>query len=255
MSDEHAIRDLLPGHALGCLDSHDALAVERHLPGCPACQGELEGFARVSDALATAIPVAEPPVALEERIMRSVVRSARRGTAQRGTARRGAARARPPLLFSRVGLARSRGLTQPAILSIAAMIVVALLAGNILQWTGVIQRRGQSGSPKLMTALLAGTGDARDAYGTVVLDPVDREGVVAVTGLPRLPGASQYQLWLIRGAERRSGGVFSVDQGGYGSLLLMVPEDFMDFSGFGVSVEPAGGSPAPTGPKVMTGAL
>jgi anti-sigma-K factor RskA len=249
MSDDHAIRDLLPGFALGCLDSHETLAVERHLPGCPACKAEVESFARVSDVLATTAPLADPPAALEERIVRSVER------AMEHSARRGAARDRPPLLFPRVGLARSRGLTQPAILSIAAMIVVALLAGNVLQWTGVIQRRGQSGSPKLMTALLAGTGDARDAYGTIVLDPVDREGVVAVTGLPKLPAASQYQLWLIRGAERRSGGVFNVDEGGYGSLLLLVPVDFRDFSGFGVSVEPAGGSPAPTGSKVMSGTL
>jgi anti-sigma-K factor RskA len=89
----------------------------------------------------------------------------------------------------------------------------------------------------------------------VVLDRGDHEGVLAVTDLPRLDAAHQYQVWLIRGAERRGAGVFSVDAQGYGSVLLSVPVDFRDFHGLGVSVEPAGGSLMPTGAWLMSGAL
>ena len=74
-------------------------------------------------------------------------------------------------------------------------------------------------------------------------------------GLPRLDVAHQYQLWLIRGTERRSGGVFSVDEDGYGNLLLNVPKDFKGFTSIGISVEPSGGSPAPTGARVAGGNL
>jgi len=79
--------------------------------------------------------------------------------------------------------------------------------------------------------------------------------VVAVTDLPRLDAAPQYQVWLIRGAERRGAGVFSVDAQGYGSVLLSEPVDFRDFHGLGLSVEATGGSPASTGAWLMSGAL
>ena len=229
---EHAIRDLLPGHALGCLDPEDERAVSAHLPGCAAFREELESFVQVADRLSTTVPAAQPSAGLEHRILRGV-----------------------ELRVPRVSRFPRRDAWRPALASMAAVFVAALVAGNLLQWTGVVQRGSQAGDTRLMTVMLAGTGDARGAYGTIVLDTTDREGVLAVTGLPRLDGAHQYQLWLIRGAERRSGGVFSVDAEGYGSLLLKVPSDFRDFRAFGISVEPAGGSTAPTGAKVMAGAL
>lgn len=232
MSDEHTNRDLLPGYALGCLDPEDERAVAVHLPGCPACREELASFVQVADRLSTTVPAAEPPAGLEHRILRGI-----------------------GLRAPRVSRFPRQGAWRPALAAMAAVFVAALVAGNLLQWTGVIQRGGQTGDTRLMTVMLAGTGDAPGAYGTVVLDTADREGVLAVTGLPRLDAAHQYQLWLIRGAERRSGGVFSVDGEGYGSLLLTVPSDFRDFRAFGISIEPAGGSPAPTGAKVMAGAL
>jgi anti-sigma-K factor RskA len=227
MSDHSAISDLLPGFALGCLDPEDERRVSAHLPGCATCRVELESYARVADQLSSTVPAVEPPAGLELRIARSLD-----------------ARRQPRIKAWR-----------PALGAVAALFVVALIAGNLLQYAGVIQRPGRSSSTQLLTATLAGTGDAHDAYGTVVLDPADREGVLAVTGLPRLDAAHQYQVWLIRGAERRSAGVFGVDAQGYGSLLLTVPIDFRDFKSLGISVEPAGGSPAPTGARVMSGAL
>jgi anti-sigma-K factor RskA len=74
-------------------------------------------------------------------------------------------------------------------------------------------------------------------------------------GLPRLDPAHQYQLWLVKDGERRSGGVFDADEYGYANLLLRVPRDFRGFTAIGVSVEPAGGSPGPTGDHVAGGKL
>jgi anti-sigma-K factor RskA len=227
MSDHSAISDLLPGYALGCLDTDDERAVSAHLPRCAPCRIELESYARVADLLTATVPAAEPPAGLPLRIARGL-------------------RARQQH--------RIRS-WRPALGAMAALFVAALIAGNLLQYAGVIHRPGEARSSALLTATLAGTGEAVGAYGTVVLDPADREGVLAVTGLPRLDSVHQYQVWLIRGAERRSAGVFSVDAQGYGSLLLSVPIDFRDFGALGVSIEPTGGSVAPTGARVMAGAL
>jgi anti-sigma-K factor RskA len=84
-----------------------------------------------------------------------------------------------------------------------------------------------------------------------------RRGLVAVTaaGLaPPGPGRV-YQLWgLTRGGRPQSLGVFRPDAGGDVRAVLPVPVDAaMELAA--VTVEPAGGSDAPTGAPVMTGEI
>jgi len=230
MSDPHPFRDLLPGYSLGILDEEEAGEVKEHLATCAECRAELASFREVNGRLAAAAPPRDPPAGLEARIMRSLT-----------------GRASPPTR-------RSRSPWQ-ALTGIAAALALILGAGNLLQWTGVLSPAARGTGPRLATAVLSGTGGAPGAYGTIVLDPKDNEGVLAVTGLPVLAPDRQYQLWLIRDGQNRSAGVFSADSDGYGSMLLTVPADFRDFRSLGVSVEPRGGSPAPTGPNVLFGRL
>ena len=234
MSDHDAIREMLPAYALGCLEAEEEKAVREHLAGCQECRQELESFRGVSDRLSLAVPMVEPPRRLEGRIMRRIddALAGRRASARRF------------LQFR-----------YPAMATAAAVLIVALAVGNILQLAKAPPAPSQARSGRLMTAVITGTGEAKEAYGTIVLDPQDNKGVLAVNGLPTLDAAHQYQLWLIKDGRIRSGGVFSVDAEGYGSLLLTVPSDFRDFRSFGISIEPLGGSQAPSGAKVMSGAL
>jgi anti-sigma-K factor RskA len=234
MSDHEAIRELLPGYALNCLEPEEEREVREHLAGCQACRQRLESLRDVSDRLGLAVPMAAPPKRLEGRIMRRI------DDALAG--RRSSSRRFPQF-------------RHPALAAAAAVLIVALAVGNILQLAKAPPAQPKARPGKLMTAIITGTGEAKEAYGTIVLDPQDNRGVLAVNGLPTLDAAHQYQLWLIKDGQRRSGGIFSVDAEGYGSLLLTVPSDFRDFRSFGISIEPRGGSPAPTGTKVMGGTL
>jgi anti-sigma-K factor RskA len=229
MSDGHPMQDLLPGYALGILDEEEKDALRDHLADCASCRTELASFQEVTGRLAAAAPHRDVPAGLERRIMTRVEALSP-----------SAPRRRNPW---------------PALTAMAAMLAVALGVGNLLQWTGILQPSVRGMQTRLTTALLSGTADARDAYGTIVLDPLDNKGVLAVTGLHGLDKQHQYQLWLIRDGERRSGGVFSPDSEGYGSMLLTVPGDFKDFHAFGVTIEPWGGSVTPTGTRVLSGAL
>jgi anti-sigma factor RsiW len=137
MSDEHAIRDLLPGYALGCLDPEDEGAVRMHLPRCAACRAELESYAIVVDLLAGGVPAAEPPADLEAKILRG-------------------------LKTTRPSQSRT---WRPALSAMAAVFVAALVTGNVLQWSGVIRHPSPAGATPLLTASLVGRGDARRRPG------------------------------------------------------------------------------------------
>jgi anti-sigma-K factor RskA len=60
---------------------------------------------------------------------------------------------------------------------------------------------------------------------------------------------------LIKDGKRTSGGIFTVRANGYGSLLIKAGNSLLGYTAFGITIEPAGGSPEPTGAKVLGGNL
>ncbi len=230
MKDNHEELDLLPAYALGSLDAEDSDRVREHVAGCRTCREELATYHEVTGRLALAVPEQDPPAWLESRIMEKVLSTRRRRS------------------FNEI-----LGMRRPMLAAVAAALIIALGAGNIYLLTRPFQP--PTLVPGLVTVVLRGAGDTRDAYGTIMLDRDDNRGVLAVHGLAPLDASSAYQLWIIRQDERRSGGVFTVTPDGYGSLQLMVPAGFTGYTGFGVSIEPAGGSASPTGARVMSGKI
>jgi len=230
MKDNHEELDLLPAYALGSLDAEDSDRVKEHVARCRACREELASYEEVTGRLALAVPEQEPPAWLESRIMEKVLSNRRRQSF-------------PEFL----------GFRRPMLAAVAALLIIALGAGNIYLLTRPLQSPAQV--PGLVTVVLTGTGETPLAYGTIVIDRDDNRGVLAVRGLAPLDASSAYQLWIIREGERRSGGVFNVTADGYGSLQVTVPAGFTGFTRFGISIEPAGGSASPTGARVMSGKI
>ena len=159
-----------------------------------------------------------------------------------------AARARRPQ-------ARLSFIRHPAFGAIAAVLILLLGAGNVLQWFRITAAARTPVAPGFFTIVLTGADPSQRVTGTMVLDTNNWGGTLAMRGLPRLDPGHQYQLWLVKEGHRISGGVFDADEYGYANLLLRVPQDFRGFTATGISVEPAGGSPTPTGARVATGKL
>ena len=135
----------------------------------------------------------------------------------------------------------------------AALAILVLAVLNVLLWQRVRSLERLTGSLPAQVAVLGGTGEAPGARGAVFYRAAEPRATLVAEGLP-LPGAGrQYQLWLIRDGERDSGGVFSVSPRGYGTLEVSAPLPVGAYQAFGVTVEPAGGSPGPTGPRVLGG--
>lgn len=229
MSDHEEILGLIAAYALDVLDPDESTLVQAHLPGCAACRRELDACLHLTDGIGLSASDALPPSGLEERIIREA--SLMRPRQIMGSTRRWTA-----------GLAAA-----------AAVLILFLGAGNVAQWVRSPQFQAQQKG--LVTVALMGTGENREAYGTIVVDKDDNEGVLAVRGLKKLGLDQRYQLWLKKGDELQSGGLFAVNEDGYGSLLIKIPGGFRGFRTFSISVEPADGSVLPRGTIILSGGL
>ena len=251
MNDEHVV-DLIPAYALGCLDSDELDQVEAHLAQCGMCSQEWTSYQVVLNNLASSPSQVNPPRYLKQSILKAT----------------GLSQARLPLrqpgrTFNMKG-ARRLGTWQTWVRSLlpawgiaSLVLLIGLGITNVLLWQQV-QSSPQPGNivfSDFQIVSLAGTSAAPQANGILVISRDGLAGSLNVDGLQPLGSAYQYQLWLIDQGKRTSGGVFSVDPQGYGSLKVNSPRPLIEFGSFGITIEPAGGSPGPTGDKVLGGNL
>jgi anti-sigma-K factor RskA len=241
MSNHTHVSELLPAFALGCLEPDEALLVAEHVAACALCRAELSEYEAIGGQLALAVPEFDPPHRLRQRLMDRVqpypvvlgdtrVRRQRWGSS----------------LLNRVG---------PIWGWASLVLVIALAVGNLLLWQRVSQLTRTVTAEGMRVFMLMETDVAPGATGVVVVSPDGTDGALVVDGLPALDETRQYQLWLIRDGRRTSGGVFSVDPAGYGVLHVDSPAPLAAYDGFGVTIEPHGGSPEPTGAKVLGGSV
>ncbi len=109
-------------------------------------------------------------------------------------------------------------------------------------------------SSTAMMASLSGTDMAKGAYAMVFVEPDTRRGFFYANNLPALPAGKTYQLWVITD-KPVSAGVFSLDRGRKGRVMLQRIPDVSKIKQFAVSMEPDGGRPQPTGSIYLAGAL
>jgi anti-sigma-K factor RskA len=239
MSAEEHVLDLLPSYALDCLDEDETILVSEHLTVCVDCQAKLQAYQFTVDQLALAQPETAPPPELKTRLMTRIQPSPFPSQ---------------PELSWRDSLAVFMRRSAPAWGVAGLLIILVLVISNFWLW----QQLNQQAEPQteiMRTVALSGTAVVPDASGLIVISLDGEHGTLVVDGLPPLDESHQYQLWLIDDGQRQSGGVFSVDEEGYGALWVSSPEPLSDYSAVGITIEPAGGSPGPTGDRVLGGSL
>lgn len=238
MPDNAHILDLLPALALGILDSEDATRAQEHLAGCLICRNELAAHEDVTAQFAFAYPLIAPSPQVKERLME-------RARASKPMPRSTAPTPSRPW-FERL---------LPAWGLASLVLILALGALNLLLW----QRMNDIDSfmsPGGMRAVpLTPTDAASRATGFVLVSTDGNEGALVVDGLPPLSESQQYQLWLIQNGEKTSGAVFSTDETNYGGTRIRAPKSLLTYSAVDITIEPAGGSPQPTGEQVLAGIL
>jgi len=238
--EEHVIEQI-PAYAMNCLDQAEADRVEDHLAVCSVCRAELKSYQEIVGDLAFTAPTVEPPARLKQALMDRVQADVSSSAASREDS--------PSVWQSALDIFRR---ISPLWSLASLVLVVVLITSNILLWSQV--NRLNAAQPTGMQLIdLKGAVAVPGASGLIVISTDGRHGTLVVDDLPPLDQSKQYQLWLIKDGQRTNGGVFSVSPDGYGSLWVSSPEPLAGYSSFGVTVEPAGGSPGPTGEKVLGG--
>jgi anti-sigma-K factor RskA len=238
----HEAMDLhAAAYALGALEGEDLLEFERHrAAGCDRCETFLRDSTQALVSLESA-PLPVPPPFVKETLMR---RAAMEGRASRHPSRRA---------------------WLPWMITTAAAMAIAALASGLYvssRYEARLDRlaRDATSSAQLAALLrqpgtrlvtLQGTGPAPHAHGRVVWHDV-AGGQLVVDGLPRVPEGRAYELWAFRSGTPRPAGVFHVDDAGHAAVGVAAAGGAVD--AFAVTVEPAGGVPAPTGPIVLASA-
>jgi anti-sigma-K factor RskA len=110
-------------------------------------------------------------------------------------------------------------------------------------------------APGVATRQLAPAAGGRNGRGEMYMYPGNPNAVVLFSGLPPLDPGEVYQFWLADGTTQVAGGTFVVDKDGLGQVVVHAPREVNAFSEVMVTVEPEGGSAAPSRDVVLAGNL
>jgi len=265
MSEERFL-ELAPLAALGALDGEDRVAFEQHVRTSVVCRAELEAFASVAARIPLALDPVPPPARMRQSVLAAIgVPAAEPAVApRRGWLLPGFAAAAALLLgigylitrSERDAARREAENARTTVSSLAADVQraqdeLAALRKSLADERSV---RDLVTHPDARVAKLAGLPFAPKATGRVVWNPTSREAVLVASGLDPAPAGKTYEVWVIAQAAPVPAGVFQVAADGSAVFRLPVVEDTAHAKTFAVTLEPAGGTPAPTGPMVLAGA-
>jgi len=242
--------ELVAVYAVGALDGDDLVRFEAHLAaGCPTCEAALRDDDEALARLAVAGPRAIPPAHVKDALLARLDATAPR---PRPVTRRWLPWAGAVAAAMAVAALLGAGFTATYYekrLGVAARETTALrerLASQEKALRVVELLR----DPRTQVVALRGAGPNPEAIGRVVWNEATG-GQLFVANLPAPPAGKAYALWKITGTTPVAAGVFTTDAAGQATHAV---GSAGKVDVFAVTLEPAAGVPAPTGPIVLASA-
>ena len=232
-------KEMITARALSALDAAEARALNDHLSECDECRMELQEWEATAAALAVSAKPMEPSPEVRERLLNEV---------------------RKELSVPQVLPFRSatRNIWNRSLAAMAAVIIATvLIVGLVMVWRENRAMREQLArsqeflqlvnTPGARMSELKGTDVGPGATAKLVYDNNGRAMLLA-DKLPSVPQGKEYQLWFIVGNNPpMPGKTFVPDSEGKGVLKDQMPQAALNAAVFAITLEPAGGLPAPTG--------
>jgi anti-sigma-K factor RskA len=222
-------------YALDALDDDERRLFEAHLAECDTCRAEIGGLTATAARLGAAVATTAP-AGLRQRVMSEAART----------------RQVPPVVELAQRRAARAWYRRPAGIAAALLLVVSVALGSL----AISENRRADRAETLAGRITAVTTDPSrqeaqqpvSSGGTGTLISAGGRAVFSATGLRALPAGRTYQLWIIDASGARSVGVLGRAAGG--RLAQFVPGVKLQDT-IGMTVEPKGGSTAPTTDPVV----
>lgn len=232
-SDIHA---LVGAYAVDALDDLERVAFERHLAECPACQQEVAGLQEAAGLLG-ALASTAPPASLRDSVLAGIA-----------TVRPLPPEVeRPAVDLTPGGRTRFR----PRLLVAAAAVIIAGVGGAavVQPWEDDSSQVQPTAAERVLAARDAETYTHElegGATATLVRSRELNRAVLTTSDMPDAPAGSVYELWLQHDDVMVPAGLMTEG----GDVQVVLEGDPATANGFGITVEPDGGSEEPTFPPV-----
>ncbi len=254
------VREHLAAYSLDALEARERDAVDDHLTRCPDCVRELCELQAVASRLGLALPEADLPTGAKDRMV------ARALEGERWTL------SHEKRVWPRLAVPRFAPAAWAAGVSLIVALSTSLWAAGLQvqlneQRAIVASLRGPAArydqivsvlqAPDVQLRALQGSELAPSAIGRVYVDPQTGAGMMVVRSVPPLSEGRAYQLWCVRpDGTRESGGLLKhTDLHGNGYAPISCPGPLATWQRLGITEEPAAGSSAPTGQRVLGGTV
>lgn len=288
---EKDYKENLVAHALDSLDENERRELDALLADDALLRAEFDELRETAAALSFAAEPLEPSANVRSRIFEKIRQTPQiekpKFTVIEGGKNKSAAK--EPVTFT-IAEARGRGFwnTFSKVVAVAASIAVIILAYSLINATrqnaraqaeiaGLNQRITQTeqnlnktsgelaqiraeremlASPQTIVASLGGTENSPQARARLVFDKQTGKAFLYVEGLPDAPAGKAYQIWWISDPTKPApGGTFKTHDNGKGELRDQIPSKDLNAGVFAVTLEPEGGSDAPTSKPYLVSKL
>jgi len=238
MNEHERVRDLAAEYALDVLDALDRQFVATHIAGCDDCRRYLQELQAASSALARSLPPLEAPPELRARIV-----AAATGRPQMVVTRRqwggwalGVAAAAVAVAVG-IDDARQRSERTVQLADLTAVEQQLALQQAVAQPV-------LDGQRFVRLAPVSGNGPS-----AIWVSPAGKAPYLAAPKLPPLQPDRTYELWFLQGNKPVPAGTFQ------SGAVLSLPALPAGTTAMAITVEPSGGSPAPTSSPIMVGTV
>ena len=262
MTNKHVNPEDFDLYALGALDGEEKLALEAHLRTCPACRIQLADARQQTALLGMSAGPITPPPALKAALMQRVRQEGKPAMNQTPVVVQSSRRSwgfRFSLTFAMITvvlacatfwlgqqfLQQRQQLKQMQTELDAAQVVAGQASAAMRSYAEVV------GAPDTVSVTLQQQVGGPPGQAHVLFN--SRMGLAVYSGLiSSAPANKSYQLWLVPAwGDPVSGGLLAANQQDGPSVVHF--QQGLAAAAFAVTLEPQGGSPQPTGQKVLVG--
>lgn len=267
------IHDLADAYAVGALTEAEYAEYTAHLEHCPSCRREVADLLDVTSAMSESVAV-EPPPGLRASVLAAIAQTPQEPAASEpepqpeplravpaptGGKHEGVHSSEEEAASNVVPLRRSWATTVSSLVAAAAVLAAVAFGG--LWWQERQDADDAVAQAQQLTTLLSaddvqtvpGVSQKQGHTGAIVMSRSEGEAIFVASDLPDLPSDQVYEAWTIQGADDpQPAGTFSPDDS---SSLLALPDSSFDATTMAITVEPEGGSEAPTSDAVVTFAM